>query len=48
MVGLAVNNEWNSVCKAVMVPYLKVVYWYSIGKVHACTGNGALYRPYGP
>lgn len=25
------NNEWNSMWKAAMVPYLKVLYWYSIG-----------------
>jgi hypothetical protein len=31
MVGLLVNNEWNSKWKEAMVPYLKVLYWYSIG-----------------
>jgi hypothetical protein len=32
MVGLVVNNEWNSMWKEGMVPHLKVLYcWYSIG-----------------
>jgi hypothetical protein len=31
MVGLVVNNEWNSMWKAAIVPCLKALYWYSIG-----------------
>ena len=30
MVGVVVNNEWNSMWKEAMVTYLKVMHWYSI------------------